>query len=439
MIFGRKNKPAAEQDFDDEPEVDHVSFQGPFNGVQPNLGANARLVQAALVPTKELITDAILRRAEQVRIDPKGAAAIVRLFVDGVPYPAAKLPRQQGLAVTQMVKLLAGLDIKERARPQSGGMKAEQDGTGYELRVQSSPAEDAERLIVRIENVKTRPERPDELGLGQNVRDKIRSRTEDKGALLCCGSAGSGVTTTTFGLLKSLDPYTRTILTLGDTENRKLIAINPFEWDKANGLETAVQRSIRTEPDVLFIDPVRDAEIAKLMMKYSDQITFVAEFAAKDVVGGVGQLLQWTGDPASVADGLRVLVSPKLIRKLCGKCKQVFKPNSKALAKLGLPPETSVLYRPPRPPQAGTPEADMYSPCKVCGGLGYLGRIGIFEILEMTDGMKKVLREGATPATIRKQMKTDEMLTFQSEALRLVAEGVTSLEEVQRVFQTPGA
>ncbi len=435
MIFGRKKQ--AEPEPDEQPDVDFVSFQGPFNGVQPNLGANARLVQAALVPAKELLTDAILRRAEQIRLDPKGAYGVVRLFVDGVPYPAAKMPRQQAMAVTQMVKLLAGLDVKERERPQSGGMKAEQDGTPYEIRVQSAPAEGAERLTVRIENVKTRPERPDELGLNNQVRDTIRERTLDKGALFCCGAPGSGVTTTTFGLLKSLDPYTRSILTLGDTEGRKLVAINPFEWQKADGIEIAAQRAIRTEADVLYLDPIRDAATAKAALGLSELITFVAEFTAKDVVSGVGQLLQWTGDGALVADNVRVIVSPKLIRKLCTKCKQIFKPNPKVLLKLGLPPEVSVLYRPPRPPQAGTPEADTYSPCNQCGGLGYLGRIGIFEILEMTEGMKNVLKSGPTPSAIRQQMKADDMATFQKESLRLVGEGVTSLEEVQRVFQQP--
>ncbi|MDQ3329361.1 MAG: Flp pilus assembly complex ATPase component TadA, partial [Planctomycetota bacterium] len=148
MIFRRSKQVEVE----DEPEIEYVLFQGPLNGVQPNLAANAKLAQAALVPTKELITDAILRRAEMIRLDPKGNAAVVRLYVDGVPYPAARMPRQQGTAVTQMIKLLSGLDIKERNAGQAGGLNAEHESVKYQLKVQVAPGDGAERLIVRIEN-----------------------------------------------------------------------------------------------------------------------------------------------------------------------------------------------------------------------------------------------------------------------------------------------
>jgi len=436
VIFRRSKQVEVE----DEPEIEYVLFQGPLNGVQPNLAANGKLAQAALIPTKELITDAILRRAEMIRLIPKGNAAVVQLYVDGIAYPAARMPRQQGTAVTQMIKLLSGLDIKERNAGQAGGLNAEHEGIKYQLRVQVAPGEGAERLIVRIENMKTRPEKPDELGFTPALSEKLRRLTsEHTGLVLCCGPGGSGVTTTTFGILRALDPFTRTILTLGDTEDRKLIAINPFEWEAAEGLERGIQRVLRVEPNVLFVDPVRDGDTAKLLFKYTDSVSFVAELPAKDVASGVQQLVQWSGDTNIVAEGLTAIVSPKLIRKLCEKCKQIFKPNPKAIAKLGLPPETQVLFRPPRPPAAGTPEADAWVPCNKCGGIGYLGRTGIYEVLEMTPGMKDVVRAGGSPQQIRQQMKADGMQLFQKEALRLVAEGVTSLEEVQRVFQQPAS
>ena len=436
MIFRRKNK----QEEDEQPEIEYVLFQGPLNGNSPDLKANAKLVQAALIPTKELVTDAILRRAEMIRLDPKGPAALVRLYVDGIPYPAARMPRQQGVAVTQMIKLLAGLDIRERGKAQAGGLNAEHEGVKYELRAQVAPGEGAERLIVRIENVKTRPTRPEELGFSPTMREKLRDLTDGRtGAILCCGTPMSAVTTTTFGILRSLDPYTRTITTLGDTEGRKLIAMMPFEWNEGDDLQATIQRVLRVEPNVLFVDPIRDAETARTVFKFTDVVSFVAEFAARDVAAGVQQLIQWTGDPNVVAEGLRGIVSPKLIRKLCDQCKQIFKPNPKMIDKIGLPPETQMLYRPPRPPAPGTPEGDAYVPCHKCGGIGYLGRVGIFELLEMTPGMKEVVLAGAAPQAVRQQMRKEKMQTFQKEALRLVAEGVTSLEEVQRVFQQPAA
>ena len=433
MIFRRRGQ---EQE-DEEEQIEYVLFKGTLNGVQPDLSANARLAQAALVPTKEIITDAILRRAEMIRIDPKGSAALVRLYVDGIPYPAARMARQQGLAITQMMKLLAGLEVKVRNRPQAGVLNAEHDDVPYRLKVQTAAGEGAERLVVRIENMKTRPERPEDLGFTQAMKDHLRElTTSHPGAVFCCGPSGSGVTTTTFGVLRALDPYTRTILTLGDPQGEKLIAINPFEKQSEDEtLETSIKRVMRNEPNVLFLDPVDDEETARMMFRYTDEVSFVAELAAKDVSSGIRLLIEWTGDPNIVAEGVRGTVSPKLIRKLCGKCKQVFRPNPKAIAKLGLPPETQMLYRPPRPPVGGTPEAEAYEPCIRCGGIGYIGRTGIFEMLEMTPGMKEVVLAGADPKQIRQQMRAEGMQTFQKEALRLVSEGITSLDEVQRVFR----
>lgn len=434
MIFRRRGVEELEED--DEP-IEYVLFKGTISGIEPDLASNPRLARAGLVPSKEIITDAILRRAEMIRIDPKGSAALVRLYVDGIPYPAARMPRQQGMAITQMMKLLAGLDVKTRDRPQAGALNAEHDDIPYRLKVQSAPGEGAERLIIRIENMKTRPEKPDQLGFSQLMKDHLRElTTSHPGALLICGPAGSGVSSTTFGVLRALDPYTRTILTIGDPQGEKLIAINPFErLDEDETVETTLARVMRHEPDVLFLDRIADQDAARIMFAHTSDISFVAELAAKDIASGLKQLIEWAGDANIAAEGIRGMISPKLIRKLCGKCKQVFRPNPKAIAKLGLPPETQMLYRPPRPPQAGTPEAEAYEPCIRCGGIGFIGRTGIFEMLEMTPGMKEVVLAGADPKQIRKQMRADGMQTAQREALRLVSEGVTSLEEVQRVFR----
>ncbi len=436
MIFRRKSREVQEEA---EEQIEYVLFKGTLNGVPPDLASNGRLAQAALVPAKEIITEAIMRRAEMVRIDPKGSAAIVRLYVDGIPYPAARMPRQQGMAITQMMKLLAGLDIRVRNRPQSGGLNAEHEDVPYRLKVQVAPAEEAERLLLRIENMKTRPERPEDLGFSQAMKDHLRELTSSHpGAFFCVGPSNSGVTTTTFGVLRALDPYTRTILTIGDPQGERLIAINPYaKQSEDEPLETTLNRVLRIEPNVLFVDRVTDEETARTLFKYTDVVSFVAELAARDVASALRLLIQWTGDPNIVAEGVRGLISPKLIRRLCTKCRQVFKPNPKMLGKLGLPPETQMLYRPPQPPVAGTPEADAYQPCNKCGGMGYLGRIGIFEMLEMTSGMKEVVLAGADPKQVRHQMRSEEMQTFQREALRLVAEGVTSLEEVKRAFQQP--
>ena len=122
MIFGFGKS----DDYDDdEEELELVTFQGALNGKKPDVKANGRLMEIGLVPAKEIVSDAMLRRAETVRVETKGAAAVVRLYIDGIAYPGGRLPKQEAHAVTQMLKLLAGLDVKQRKAKQKGGIKAE--------------------------------------------------------------------------------------------------------------------------------------------------------------------------------------------------------------------------------------------------------------------------------------------------------------------------
>ena len=144
--FGRKNDDDDDDD-DDEEEIEYVLFQGALNGVEPDMKGNAKLVQAGLLRAKELVSDALSRRAEMVRLEPKGQFAVSTMYVDGVPFPGAKIPAPAALAITQMLKLLAGLDVKERTKPQSGGIKAQLEEIKYEIRIDTTPIPGGERLF----------------------------------------------------------------------------------------------------------------------------------------------------------------------------------------------------------------------------------------------------------------------------------------------------
>ena len=433
MIFGKKSSQPAFEEEEDE-DFEHITFQPPLNGNTPDLGANARLAEAGLAPAKELVSDALLRRAEMVRLDVRGNAAAVRLYIDGVAYPGGRMGKQQAAAITQVLKLLAGLEVSVRDRKQTGGMPCELDGEKFVLRVETAPGPDGpETLIVRAENPKTTPERPDDLGISDELRDKIRGLSGDvPGMMLVCGPPMSGVTAATFGVLRSVDAYIHNIVAIGDLEGRDLHTISEKPLPKGEKLEDHLPRLLRAEAEVVYVDPITDADTAKLLFEYADRLAFIGEFAAKDLANGVGQLIKWTGDPAVVAGRVNALVQPMLVRRLCPKCKQAFRPNPKLLARVGLPPETDVLFRPP-PPDAQQVEG--YEPCRRCGGVGYRGRIGLYAFLEMTDGMKAVLTGGKlNAAKIRDRMKAENMQTFEREGVRLVAEGITSLEELQRAF-----
>lgn len=444
-MIGRKPAPKdtkaqASQSQEPEQEQEQVLFQGPLFNREANLKANAKLVQAALVPVKSMISDALSRRAHTVVLEPREGRVAVRFVIDGIAYPAAAVPGQKGMAMIQMVKLLAGLDTTQRQAPQSGGIKAEYEKLPYHLLIDAFPQKTGgERVRIKLENQKVSRLKPADVGLPNSIKDRIRKYTSDRsGVILVCGPSESGTTTLSIVALHSIDPYLYSVFNLADVKGKELTNVTDFTPEPGHDLEISLDRLIRREADVLFLDPLTDPHAVQTVFEYSDRLSFLAEIQANNPAEAVQKLIQWVGADA-VIKGLRAVLTQKLIRKLCDDCKQAFRPNPALLKRLNLPPETSVLYRAPSPPPPDDPKAlSIEELCEKCAGSPYHGRVAAFEMLEMTDGMKEVIANGADPAAIRKQMVADNMITLQQDALRLVVEGKTSLEEVQRAFNAGG-
>lgn len=424
------------EDAVEEPDVEQVLFQGPLFNRESNLKANAKLVQAALVPVKQMISDALSRRAHTILLEPREGRLSIRFVIDGVPYPAAAVPGQKGLAMVQMAKLLAGLDPNDRKNPQAGGIKAEYDRIPYQLMVESVPAGGStERVRIKVDNQKVVRQRPSEVGFPEHLKQKLRDFTQHRsGVSLICGPPDSGVTTLSIVALHCVDPYLYSVYNLADMRGRELINVTEFKPEEGHDLEISFDRIIRREADVIFMNPLTSPQDTQTIFQYSDRLSFMAEIPANNPIEAIRQLIEWVGVD-EVIKGLRCVLSQKLIRKLCDDCKQAFRPNPVLLKKLGLPPGTSVLYRAPLPPPPDDPKAQTIEElCADCDGMPYYGRVPAFEMLEMTDTMKEVIAGGASPEAIRRQMVADGQTTLQKDAIRLVAEGKTSLEEVQRTF-----
>lgn len=421
---------------EEEDEIEPVQFKGALNGVDPNLKANQRLVDAGLVAAKDLVTDALDQRADTIRLEPKGAQAVYSFLIDGIAAPGGRMPKSEGMAVTQMLKLLAGLDIKERKAVQSGGIKAEFDGKKFQLMVQSAPVADGERLTIRCNDQAIKLNTPADLGMGDAMKAKIREIGTGTGVLLTCGPSGSGTTTTMFATLRGIDPYLYTVYTFGDIGGRPLEKDNvaKFEAKEGDDLGTTLDRLARAEANAVYIDPVNTPELAKTVFSKGEKILVLAETPAKDVYSAVTQLIEWTGDAKLVSEQLKGVISQKLMRALCPKCKLAYKPKADFLRKAGLPETVATLYRKPPVPDSEEEDPD-YEACEKCSETGYFGRIAIFEFLVVSDEMKAMIAAKAEPNELKAQMRKEKMITLQTDALRLVAEGKTSLEEVQRVFK----
>lgn len=432
---GRDDDDDDEEDEDDDDDVELVNFQGALNGKAADMAANARLVQAALRPTKDLITDALDRRAEMIRLDIKGEKAQAAMAIDGMPFAGPRMPRQQAAAIIQMVKVLSGLDARLKGKHQIGGMKAEHQGVKYEITVDITPQPDStERLTARIRNLNLSLETPNDLGFSESLKQTIRDLTSHRhGIIVCCGLPGTGVTTTTYAVLRGIDVYLYSIYSIAKT-SRELLNIKSFEVKPEDSLEQSMMRMMREEADVIFVDPIRDADTTQQLMKVADRICIVSEMQAKDCSSAINQLAEWSGDRQRASEVIDAAISQKLVRLLCKSCREAFRPNPKLLEKVGLPPETKVLYRKGEPMvDEKTGEED--DPCDKCGGVGFYGRVAMIETIIVSDAIRKLIASGAPPDQIKALARAEGGLTFHKDGLRLVAEGKTSLEELQRVFK----
>ena len=441
MIFGKgkKKRPSRNDDDEDEDEgheddddLDFILFKGAQNGKNPDLGSYGKLVQAGLIPAKRVISEALARRAEMLRIEPKGKFAAVTFYVDGIPFPATKMPPKPANAIVQMLKLLAGLDPADRKSVQAGGINAEFEDVPHDVRIDIEPAEGGmEKLTLRAENISQRPETPRELGFSEDLQNSIRTiGTTKKGLMLAVGPPMSGVTTTSIAMLRGNDAYLLAVGTIGDMRGRDLPHVQVLDWNPGDNLATTIKRTKRSDIDILFVDPISSREIGKAILDACREQCLISEMPAKDAADGIARLNALIGDPELVASHLKLIVSPRLVRRLCHKCRQAYRPNPKLLAKVNLPPDTKVLYRAPR---ADDEDDDL---CEACGGIGFRGRIGLIEAIEIDQQYKDLILKNASTADFRQLARKHSVQSFQKDGLRLVVEGKTSLEELQRAFRT---
>ncbi len=432
MIFGFGKKKAADDNDDRERDYEPIRFMGTLNKTEIDLKPHKKLLEVGMDIAKDYVTDGVMRRAEVLRIEPKGERVATVMMIDGIAYPGDKLSRQEAMAVQQIMKLFAGLDPANRKTAQRGGLLSELDGKKYHLHVETSPlAGGGERMTIFVADPAIKLTSSEEVGIPEALKARIRAlASEKKGIFLATGPSRSGTTTTLFALARCADVYIYSVYLLIESAGRETTNLPAFERNPGESLDEVLPRVLRVEADILVCDAVTTPEIAKTLIKYADEAAMMSEIAGRDALSGLLAFAEMSGDMAGTANQVKAVVSQKLIRKLCPDCKEPFRANPKLIQKAGLPEGTRVLYR-----QAGAGEDGEENPCEKCGGTGFFGRTGLFEIVEVNDEIKKLLVTGAGAVQIKEVVKKMDLPNFKSSGLKLVADGVTSLEELQRIFK----
>lgn len=401
---------------------------GQAGGQEEGDGSADVLRDASEAPPVIALVNLVLQRAVEagasdLHVEPRGPGGdglAVRARVDGVLREILELPAGSAAAVVSRIKIMAGLDIAVKRRPQDGRSAVAVGGRRVELRVSTLPAGEGEKVVLRLLEAGDTGQSLSSLGLGRTLEmDLERALDREHGLFLVTGPTGSGKTTTLYAVLESRDRAGRNILTLEDPVERRVQGVTQVHVQPRAGLTFAVAlRSVlRQDPDVIMVGEMRDRETAEVGLAAALTGHLVlSTLHTIDAPGAVSRLVEMGAPRYLVAGGLAGVLAQRLVRRLCPECRSVAPPSSHALYQLGLPTPSHL------PRAVG---------CDRCGGTGYRGRVGIFELLRVDAAIRELILQGAPSDVIREAAAGAGMTPLPLDAWRKVEAGLTTLEEVR--------
>jgi type II secretory ATPase GspE/PulE/Tfp pilus assembly ATPase PilB-like protein len=321
----------------------------------------------------------------------------------------------------------------------SGELKAQQSGVRnpkrqVDFRVATAGSVVGEKLVMRILDPARQVASLKHIGMREQIRKQIRSLvTRPHGLFIVCGPTGAGKSTTLYACLAEIDRYQKNVITVENPveyhiDNVTQIEINP----KAGKTFASELRSIlRQDPDVIYIGEIRDQETAEIACQAAQTGHMVfTTLHANDTVTAIARLIDLGVQPFMVASAVSAVLGQRLVRVLCPRCKQRYKPNADMLRKANLPADKiKFFYRPPE--RKGNDDSD--NVCAFCLGAGYHGRSGVFELLELNDTIREMIKENPNFAAIKQEAVKNGLKYLQEDGLRQVIEGRTSIQELLRV------
>jgi type IV pilus assembly protein PilB len=372
-----------------------------------------------------ILADAVRARASDVHIEPQAAELRVRYRVDGLLRDVMTVPSAAIPSVVSRIKIVSGLDIAERRRPQDGRAKLTVDGLTVEARISTLPTLHGEKVVLRLLPPADRVPQLARAGMSPPQLDAVSAAlTQTQGLVLITGPTGSGKTSTLYAALHQLSTPDRNIVTLEDPIEVQIAGITQVQVHERAGMTFArgLRSVLRQDPDIVLVGEVRDGETADLALRASLTGHLVlTTLHTNDAVSAVTRLVEMGAEPFLVASSLTLVVAQRLLRRVCASCAAPYTPSARTLSLLGLTEEDLEGATPSR--GAG---------CVECGGTGYLGRSGVFEVLPVTAALRKVLLSTPTEAAIGAAAREYGMTTLRSGALVAAHDGETTYEEVLR-------
>ena len=386
-------------------------------------------------PVVRLVNSIIYQAAEDgasdVHFEPQEDVLAVRFRVDGVLQEVQRIPKRMMPGVTTRLKVLAKLDIAERRKPQDGriSLNASAAGRLLDVRVATLPTVEGESVIMRLLDKSRRPPTLTELGLVDEMRDRLEEMIRrPTGALLVTGPTGSGKSTTLFAALNEINRPEINIITVEDPVEYRLPAVNQVQINNRAGLTfaAALRAILRSDPDVVMVGEIRDGETARISIEaaMTGHLVF-STLHTNDAPSALTRLTEMGVEPFLTGAAVTGVLAQRLARKLCSHCCEMYAPSVDELLAAHVSPDVAaasdgmVFYR-----KRGCPR---------CGQTGYRGRIGIFQLLEMTEELSQLAAGKASREEIERAALAEGMRTLWDDGIAKVAAGLTSLEELARV------
>ena len=374
-----------------------------------------------------LISEAVTDRASDVHIEPMESDVRVRFRIDGVLHEIRRNPKQIHSGVVARIKVMADMNIAEKRVPQDGRASVDIRGKAIDLRVASLPTIHGEKMVLRILDKSASLMSLEELGFSEDILDSYsRSFHKAYGTIMVTGPTGSGKTTTLYATLNVLNTIRKNIITVEDPVEYRLPLINQVQVHYKAGLtfSAALRSILRCDPDIVMIGEIRDPESAQIAIESALTGHLVlSTLHTNDAPSALTRLLEMGIEPFLIASAVDCVSSQRLTRTLCSRCKEAYEPDEEFLAKVGFKwddGQEKVLYRPGR--------------CPACNNTGFKGRVGIYEVLEVTENIEHLVARNAPHVEIAEMARSEGMRTMREEGFVKVKEGVTSIEEVLRVI-----
>ncbi len=449
--LGKKDRPERQMKhaWQAGPAVELVPV-GPLQNENQQALIEARQT-SSFVAVKYLLADGIAQRAERIMLDYTADAVAIRYQIDGVMHnvtpkvdPKLPLDRPLGDAMLLVLKRITHLKPQERRAKQEGKLRVEYEGNKYDTTFSAQGTQTGERAVIHLVQIVKTSKSLDDLGIREKMKEGLKGimGPGQHGLVVIAAMPGDGLSQTWQGTLRNTDRLMRDFISIEDVKKREPevenVDVSKFDASKNETQEGVIPKLILKQPEVICI-PEANAESLKVLTTWivAENRLGIVSIRAKDAVDAVTRLMAMKIPVETLSGTLRGVLYARLIRKLCEACRQAVQPTPEMLKRLGIPEgRVTVLYQEKQPLQPGEqrkrgePEI-----CPSCRGLGYKGRTAIFELLVIDDKLKAALLKAPNLETLKKLARASGNRTMQEEGILLIAQGTTSVAELQRVLK----